>query len=355
MENLMRIGFVSYHCCIRVIKEYLALATSGQCQIHSTRLLHPNMSPEHILPITNHGFYIDKTSFMMLMQDIDLDLFHCHNEPDWFPSLIREVRPDAKIVYDIHDSHYMRWGETTMQEKESIEAADAFIFPSQTYLDEMTKFFGLQHKPKIVVHSMCTESMIVEPRPNEIIPRETGIVHEGGAVANPDKWNTNVMPYPVYRDQTGVARALSKQGIPFYLFGVNEKYVPAYAEAGAKVFPSLSYGELLRTLATFDWGYVGSAVDSPQCQSAMANKMFEYIAAGIPVIVLNSREMGKFVEDNGVGVHIEHVDEISEIYHLHKQLRPVVQKKRFELCMETQVDKMLEFYRLVLGLPLEEN
>lgn len=349
-DRPLKIEFISYHCCIRVIKEYLALTNTGEVRIHSTRLFSIEMPADSVLPIANHGFYVDKITLMQLLKHSQFDIYHCHNEPMWFPALVRHVKPEAKIVLDVHDSDFMRDGEIGIEEREQFDSADAFIFPSKTYQVELSKAFNLEDRPQLVVYSMCNEFLIEALVADELsVPREPGIVYEGGALANPEDWASK-RHYPKYRDHIEIVKELTANGIPFYMFGTDPKYIEAYVDAGATVFGRMPYGGLMKELGAFDWGFVGTDCDSPQSQSAMANKMFEYVAAGIPVIVMNSKEMGAWVEKHGVGVHIKSTAEIPDIYHLHKELRPVVQEKRGQFTMENQVTSILEFYWKVLGL-----
>lgn len=349
-DRPLLVEFISYHCCIRVIKEYLALTNTGEVQIHSTRFFSQMMLADMILPIVNHGFYVDKLTLMQIIKHSHFDIYHCHNEPMWFPALVRQVKPEAKIVLDVHDSDFMRYGEIGIEEREQFDSADAFIFPSETYRVELSKAFNLGDRLQLVVYSMCNESLIEALIADEYpVPREPGIVYEGGALANPENWASK-RHYPKYRDHIAIVKEMTANGIPFYMFGTDQKYVEAYVDAGATVFGRMPYAGLMKEIGAFDWGFVGTDCDSPQSQSAMANKMFEYVAAGIPVIVMNSKEMGAWVEKHEVGVHIKSTAEIPGIYSLHKEFRPVVQEKQNQFTMESQVISIMEFYWKVLGL-----
>lgn len=120
-----------------------------------------------------------------------------------------------------------------------------------------------------------------------------------------------------------------------------------YTEKGALCFPAINYTQMVQNLSRWDWGFVGATQYTKTMENAMPNKMFEYIAAGIPVIVCNAEEAGKWVEENGLGINVYSMHEIPEIYEQHIALRKNVEARRREFTMETQVDGLIDFYHQV--------
>jgi hypothetical protein len=65
------------------------------------------------------------------------------------------------------------------------------------------------------------------------------------------------------------------------------------------------YWALLSELARYEWGLSIFNSDSKQIQLAMPNKVYDYIAAGIPVIASLGTSFGNFVESEGIGVAVD--------------------------------------------------
>ena len=64
----------------------------------------------------------------------------------------------------------------------------------------------------------------------------------------------------------------------------------------------LNYLNLLDTLRGYDWGYVGTPVPHAQWTRALPNKIFDYLAAGLPCIVQNCPEAAAIIEYTEAGV-----------------------------------------------------
>jgi len=81
----------------------------------------------------------------------------------------------------------------------------------------------------------------------------------------------------------------------------------------------------------------------------MPNKLFEYIAAGIPTIVLNAKEAGEFVEKHELGVFIKDINDIPKIYADHQKYRRIVREKRHQFTAESQAEKIVRIYDSIIS------
>ena len=94
------------------------------------------------------------------------DVFHAHNEPSWFVTIIKE-HTDVPVVLDVHDSYLarstpeeyeksMEKGEQhiriTHEERNNFQNADALVFPGQGFRDLVTNEFKLD-QPAITLPS----------------------------------------------------------------------------------------------------------------------------------------------------------------------------------------------------------
>jgi len=335
---------ISYHGCIRVVKEGLSLMNAGvPVDFLAARIANQDMQLQ--LPFIS--FYETADQFKVKLQMITgVDLYHVHNEPDWIVYKAKAARPEIPLVYDCHDLQSMRSGEATKDEVRAMKAADAYIFPSAAYMEGAVRYHGLpDSKPRDVIYSMCTEAMIVE----EQLPRIGGIAYEGGLLAIKDDAPAERKKALAYRDYRPIARGLTALDIPFVVYGANNLFIYEYLKAGAVYISMLPYHILLKELTRHDWGLVGCPVSHPQWEMAMPNKLFEYIAAGIPVIVLHAAECAKFVEKHGIGVVVDRVEDIPKVYEEHEKYRKRVREIRHDFTMESQVPKIKAIYRGLMG------
>lgn len=334
---------ISNHCCIRVVKQGLALLNNGV----GVTFLHnriANAEMKTILP--SMSFWADRNQFIAkLQQFVGVDVMHVHNEPDWMIHVAKATLPEMPVVYDCHDLDSMRMGTASEDEQLAMQWADAYIFPSQSYMRDAAAFHKLpKSKPKAVIYSMCAKAMIVERE----LPRLGGIVYEGGVLAIPDNAPEINWQRFGYRDYRPVSVALAEQGIPFVMYGANNKFANECLAAGAVWMPKLPYWELLRQMTRYDWGFVGVAAPHPQADKGMPNKLFDSIAAGIPVIVMHHQEAAEFVEKHRLGVVVDSVADIPKVYGEHEKYRKIVQEVRHDLTMESQMENLRQVYSNLL-------
>ena len=336
----MNIAFVSWHCCARVIKFGIALMRAG----HEVHFIQNRVSNnDYIKFFHSASFFENKHQFVIKMQGLkDIDLIHVHNEPSWMGWMAKTVRPDLPVVFDIHDLTHPRLGEANNDEILSIGACDGFLVPSIGYLNFVKNYFYLADKSIEVLYSYCVKNVIGLPRR----PRVNGIVFEGGlSVTSDEDAQNNKFSFRDYRQ---VAKTLTAMDIPFIIYSADSKDIEPYTQTGALCMPYTPYFSMMKELTRYDWGLCGSPFPTVALDWAMPNKLFEYIAAGLPVIVYNGQEMGEFVEKYELGVVIKDLGEIPKIYHLHEKYRENVRKKRHRWIMEKQIPKLIEFYEKVL-------
>ena len=339
----MLVVSLSYKCCIRVAKQGLALLENG-VGVHFLQRDIANQEIKYLLPSQEYWSSTAQLPGKLARLPSDA-IIHVHNEPDYLVGVAKKARPDLPVVYDCHDLNSQRIGEADEHEREAMAMADAYIFPSLGYKQGATKYHRLpKHKPKLLLYSMCTRGMFVHlPK-----PYVGGVVYEGGLIAN------NQDSIYAYRDYQDIARALTRAGVPMALYGVSPTVQAAYLETGAMCFPMVPYSKMLSQLSRYDWGLVGCPVDHPQWQKAMPNKLFEYMAAGIPVLVHNAAECAQFVSEYEVGVVAEDLDELVEIAAdkkdkgLAKYYRNNVERVRRQFVMNRQIGKLIRLYKELL-------
>ncbi len=328
---------IGHNYCIRAAKESLALMLAGH-PVHTLVHQVANQEIRYLLP--SMEFYADAGHLARKVAYSQCTLIHVHNEPDWMVGCAKIERPDLPVVYDCHDLGSVRWGEASDAEFQAMELADAYIFPSYTYMEEACRFHKLHErfpdKAKEVVYSLPLSGW--KPTP---LPRLGGVVYQGGCTVDVDGRF-------VYRDYREIADGLAEINVQFFIFARNNgNNRDSYFSRGAVWIESLPYTRMLQQLTRFDWGLVGCSVPHPQWMKAMPNKLFEYILAGIPVVCINAAECAEFVREHQIGVVLDDIRGLAEVAtEIREECRQSVLKIRDRFVMETQVEKILHIYQM---------
>ncbi|MHC4951670.1 MAG: hypothetical protein ACYTEU_11910, partial [Planctomycetota bacterium] len=120
-----------------------------------------------------------------------------------------------------------------------------------------------------------------------------------------------------------------------------------YEHEKVEVSPPKIYPELLDSLGTHTAGLVGSPYPLQDFTDSVPNKLFEYIASGLPCVVINSPEAQRYVEKHKLGLGVADPKEAIEALHALSNDTSVI-KKRWEHAMEAEIPKLTGFYQEVL-------
>jgi glycosyltransferase involved in cell wall biosynthesis len=327
------------------VKEGLALLKAGvQVQYLHNRVANPSF--EKMLPLVSYYKEPDELADK-LHYFHDIDLIHVHNEPDWMGHICKQVRPDLPVVFDCHDLFSARIGQSVADEDLAFKKCDAFIYPSYGYQEIAHKFHKdrIGNKPEAVIYSMVNREFVQE----QGLPFLDACVYQGGLRTKDEEENVEEsLRYYSYRDYRRLFLKLTARNVPLVAFTANYDALDKYSNTGAFMIPPVEYPFLLRELTRFRWGLAGGPVRHTQWDTAMPNKLFEYLAAGIPVIAFNAMEVEEFVKEHGVGVVLEDFRDIPRIYNDSDRYKKVVMEKRWQFTMENQVDKIIQMYNKLL-------
>jgi glycosyltransferase involved in cell wall biosynthesis len=347
---------VSGHACIRVQKMALPLLWKG----HDVFLL-AKANPwgyEHysgFMRCEGRNHYI--RSIEALSKHVDV--FHCHNEPSWFVSAVKEVC-DKPVVLDVHDSYLARATDEKVEEhrangqdvhriyaeeRNNFQLADGLVFCGEVFGNLIKSEFKLS-QPNIVLPSYCPE-MLYQYQGK---PWLGGLVYEGKVSLRSeiDLGGRNFgFDYCIYED---FAQKCKDLNLDFHLYATrkDEPFMKVFGE-NAFVYQGYPIEELLKRLTSHDWGLVGNMNYTREWEIAYPNKMFEYLAAQVPVVVMNAAASSKFIEENGFGMTVGSIEELCDRWGEHEKFRTNVIKRRKDWAMERHIHKLEGLYRELLG------
>ncbi len=243
-----------------------------------------------------------------VLEEFDPELVHSHNLPDSLTVLAQElVGGRVPIVHDVHDLQSLRRtpyengfpepGDPAALERRAIEGSDAVVAVSDELLAEMAARHRLP-----AAHAVFANYALRDDLPRLLSLRERRIsdpprlVYEGTLSTNGGHY-----------DLREIFVALVEQGVTLDVYPSRD--VPAYAEL-ARFAPGLTYHEhlpaqeLLRRLPDYDFGWAGfnDGLNRAHIDTALPNKLFEYLACGLPVLTLGHRALRRFLRERGLGV-----------------------------------------------------
>ena len=95
-------------------------------------------------------------------------------------------------------------------------------------------------------------------------------------------------------------------------------------------------GELLKQLTQYDFGWAGLniASNTEHLEIALPNKVIEYVACGLPVLVFPHKAIRHFIEKGGVGPVGKNIHDLAEQL---AYLDPSELKSNVEKCTQSVI------------------
>ena len=230
------------------------------------------------------------------------DLIFCHG--DWL--LDYQIPLGLKIPYLLfeHDIHSLRTklnNRQLSQEQEMLENAGGIIFTSEDHQDHCNKHFDITCNQGIVHLRPLRQSLAWEPL--QKLPGKH-LVYAGGLT-------TTAGGNYGYRSYHKIFEAFIKAGWEVHVYPANT-YATAtaksYTRIGCHVYKNITYNSLLQQMSQYTAGLQSYNKENTlekafaYTQTCRPNKVWDYLAAGIPTIGLNPGNCAKIYQEGGWGV-----------------------------------------------------
>ena len=290
------------------------------------------------------------------------DIIHCHNGPDTLTvAAIQALGGSVPIIHDIHDLLSLRTtiyddgldrGEldrdrTLEEERLAIEESDGLIAVSPAILEIVRDRYQLNADRQLVFPNLVVGEMVPVSLGRKLSDADgrTHLVYEGHL----DQGRSGG-----HYDLFDIFTAIASRGLNIHIYpswdnGLYRKL--AEKNDFIHYHESLQPIELMSELTHYDFGWAGfnTKRNKSHADTVLANKMVEYLAAGVPVISFPHRSQKKFIEEHGVGIIIERVDELpgrikdpSVV-----DLKSRVIENRFSFTVENSIDEVVKFYHKI--------
>jgi glycosyltransferase involved in cell wall biosynthesis len=235
------------------------------------------------------------------------DVVHANDIATLIPGYLAARLSGARLVYDTHEyavgvpyrKAVWAWLAATI-ERLLIRRCDAVITVSDGIAERLQVRYGLERRPTVLrnVPDLPPPASGVAPDLRDRLGiGEAPLVLHQGAVADG-------------RGGGNLVRAVGRIDSSHLLFlGADGAFADGLRELGREVgldgrlhfHPPVALAKLLSYTAQAD---VGVSLLEDTCENhrlALPNKLFEYLAAGLPIVVSDLPEMSRLVAERGVG------------------------------------------------------
>ncbi|MBA2616324.1 MAG: glycosyltransferase [Actinobacteria bacterium] len=295
-----------------------------------------------------------------VLAEYEPDLIHSHNLPDTLTVLAQELANGTPIVHDVHDLQSLRStpyengfaqpADSRMLERRAIEESAAVV----TVSDEL--FAELRGRYRLPEHTLVFPNYALR---RDVPPLPAFTEDRGG---RPPKlvYQGTLSTNGGHYDLREIFRAVVAEGVSLDVYP--SRPAPEYRELaervpGLTVHDTVDPSTLLRLLPRYDYGWAGfnEAANKPHIDTALPNKLFEYLAAGLPVLTLNHRALKRFVRERGLGIALDSpADLLGELSRRDiGKLRRRVSATRHEFTVEANAGGPVALYQRLLEQPEE--
>jgi glycosyltransferase involved in cell wall biosynthesis len=278
------------------------------------------------------------------------DVIHSHNLPDALTVLALDT-VEIPVIHDVHDMQSLRrtpyedgYPEPTdplALERRAVEESAAVVTISPELVAELAARYRLPQRVLAYANYALRSELPAEvpaPRPLDGPPR---LVYQGTLSTNGGHY-----------DLRELFTAIAAQGVSLDVYPARE--VPEYRELpGVRVHETLPLAELLQRLAGYDFGWAGfnSGLNRAHLDTALPNKLYEYLGCGLPVITLQHRALRRMLREEGVGIALDRVEDLAAAVASADvaALRERVAAGRERFTVEHHIGRIAALYREVVG------
>ena len=138
---------------------------------------------------------------------------------------------------------------------------------------------------------------------------------------------------------------VSRHNEDYKRFSENNEFIHYHGHLTPKI--------LLQEISKYDFGWAGfnATKNKKHLDVTLPNKLFEYIACGLPVLSFPHRTQKRIIEEHGLGFVFHDIAELVELLNtdfVHER-RKTVLKKRHDFTIEKNIGSVKDFYEKILN------
>jgi len=223
-----------------------------------------------------------------------------------WPALFMKKLRGTRIIYDSHEYFTEAEGLTGRErikaiwtgiEEQCIPHVDLFV----TVNESIASIYRKKYNREVLVQRNMPILVEEESLTEDLLEVKTVILQ--GAYIDPDRGGMELVEAFQYLE--GIQLLIVGAGRD--LENIKKRIVELHLEEKVKVLPRMSYSELKKLTQRV---HLGVSLDKPlhlNYTLSLPNKLFDYIHAGVPVLVSNLVEPARIVNEYRVGEVVEEV------------------------------------------------
>lgn len=286
-----------------------------------------------------------------ILADFAPDVIHSHNLPDELTVLaLDETDGRIPVIHDVHDMQSLRRtpyedgypepADPLALERRAVEESAAVVTVSPELAGALAARYRLT--ARVVVYANYALARDLPPALPPARPRGSGpprLVYQGTLSANGGHY-----------DLRELFAAIAAQGVQLDVYPA--RAAPEYRSIpGIRVHETLPSAALLRVLPEYDFGWAGfnSTLNGPHLDTALPNKLYEYLGCGLPVITLQHRALRRMLREEGVGIALDRVEDLAAALAAADAgaLRDRIARARERFTVEHEIERIAALYREV--------
>lgn len=343
-DKPLRVLFVQNTPCIRNYKMAQALRSLG----HDVTLAYTTKSLSEKYPGLSDTVYTQSLKFSgnrdLWTLSKHFDLVHCHNEPDMLT--VAALAGDAPVIHDTHDLISLREEDnpnTRFFEGIANRGAHGRIYTTPYQMEEAAALYDVAG-PSLVFYNYASASDL----PQTFHPKlsasdgELHFVYEGS------------ISKKRHRDFNKIFVEIAARGAHVHIYPAKwDDDLDVFFKRNPRLhyYPPVSPKQIMEEMTRYDVGIIPWNLESGNrrfLDSTIANKLFEYLAAGMPVAASAIKSYCNYFASNPVGVTFETVDELFEKLPDLQQMIATVDFSKHVYTFEGQIQQIETFYRRIL-------
>jgi len=297
-----------------------------------------------------------------LINEFHPSIIHSHNAPDFLTvSAIDAAEEEIPVIHDCHEALTLRetgyyatddeetiLGKYPIEEKMANEQSDGRIYVSEGVRDYIQQRYDVDPSKDMIFYSYVCESLIPSHLRRKLSEKDgqTHIVYIGTV--------TSIIEDSHY-DLREIFREIAYHGIHVHLYvtiwGVKDKAYQRLAEENNFIHyhGHLDQKRLLYEITQYDFGWAGfnaNPKNRKHLDVALPNKVFEYIACGLPVLAFPHKTIKEFLHRYKVGLVFESIDEmVSQLQNGNIEgIKRNVLNLRKKFTVEKNISRVISFY-----------